>query len=328
MQHLSLLLLLLAAGPSQAQFHIGQNTTLDFATVGEAQTVLTARDDYIQRLSPFDRAAKILTDRETSEAEYLAAISANILPWTEPEKAKINAAFEPLQAQLTALSLPLPPKILLIRTDGDDEGGACYTRGNAIVFASPSLQESPGSLSRLLCHEIFHVLSRANPELREKLYRVIGFHKCGEVSLPSDLEPRRITNPDAPIIEHCVKVEVDGESHWVAPVLFANAAKIDPAKGGTFLNYLQFRLLAIDFDPNTGLRKSASPPHAPKFIAPNEAGGFFEQIGRNTRYIIHPEEILADNFVHLIQGTQDLPSPGIVEEMARILKETPGKTAR
>ena len=35
-------------------------------------------------------------------------------------------------------------------------------------------------------------------------------------------------------------------------------------------------------------------------LKPDEAEGFFEQIGRNTSYILHPEETLANNFVFLI----------------------------
>ena len=49
--------------------------------------------------------------------------------------------------------------------------------------------------------------------------------------------------------------------------------------------------------------------------------GFAEQVGTNTDYIIHPEEILADNFVFLINGRVDLPSQRVVQEMGRILQE-------
>jgi hypothetical protein len=31
---------------------------------------------------------------------------------------------------------------------------------------------------------------------------------------------------------------------------------------------------------------------------------FLEQVGRNTRYVIHPEEILAENFALLITGKE------------------------
>ena len=34
-------------------------------------------------------------------------------------------------------------------------------------------------------------------------------------------------------------------------------------------------------------------------IKTKEVNNFFEQIGRNTNYIIHPDEVLADNFIFL-----------------------------
>lgn len=42
-------------------------------------------------------------------------------------------------------------------------------------------------------------------------------------------------------------------------------------------------------------------------------------MGRNTGYIIHPEEILADNFKLLATGAENVPSPQILEKMRVIL---------
>ncbi|HSH95105.1 MAG TPA: hypothetical protein VK968_13220, partial [Roseimicrobium sp.] len=68
------LLQLIVALQAHAQPTFGSGNTVVFATVEEARTVLTNRDDYVERLSPFDRAAKLKTDRDVSEAEYLAAV--------------------------------------------------------------------------------------------------------------------------------------------------------------------------------------------------------------------------------------------------------------
>jgi hypothetical protein len=58
---------------------------------------------------------------------------------------------------------------------------------------------------------------------------------------------------------------------------------------------------------------------APKLVGPQAISGFFEQVGRNTQYIIHPEEILADNFALLILGEQNVPSPEVLEKMRKVL---------
>ena len=59
----------------------------------------------------------------------------------------------------------------------------------------------------------------------------------------------------------------------------------------------------------------------PKLIGPQESSGFLEQVGRNTQYIIHPEEILADNFALLILKEQNIPSPQVLQRMVRVLGE-------
>ncbi len=58
----------------------------------------------------------------------------------------------------------------------------------------------------------------------------------------------------------------------------------------------------------------------PVLIIPADSKSFADQIGQNTKYTIHPDEILADNFVHLILQTEKLASPRIVEQMGERLK--------
>jgi hypothetical protein len=56
--------------------------------------------------------------------------------------------------------------------------------------------------------------------------------------------------------------------------------------------------------------------------------GFYEQVGRNTQYIIHPEEILADNFAMLVMGDQNVPSPEILKKLQDVLTEKAGEEKR
>ena len=50
----------------------------------------------------------------------------------------------------------------------------------------------------------------------------------------------------------------------------------------------------------------------PVLHTPAEIAGYIEKIGQNTQYIIHPEEILADNFTLAIEPKENLPNPEIV----------------
>ena len=99
-----------------------------FATVEEAAGILTAPDDFVRRMSPFDRAARMKTDRDVSEEEYLKFVGASALAWNDAERQKIATAYQEIEAELKALSVPLPAKLFFIKTTGEEEGGAAYTR--------------------------------------------------------------------------------------------------------------------------------------------------------------------------------------------------------
>ncbi|HSH94913.1 MAG TPA: hypothetical protein VK968_12260, partial [Roseimicrobium sp.] len=223
------------------------------------------------------------------------------------------------------LSLPLPKKILFIKTTGDDEGAAAYTRSNAIIIPKHELMNSAGKNRKLICHELFHILSRENPALREKLYALIGFVKCDEVPFPAELKSRKITNPDAPRNDHCIRLQVDGKERWAVPILFSRAEKYDVQMGGEFFRYLQFRFLLVE-------RKEGISAVTPIRDGPNAAlaeldsvTGYFEQIGMNTEYVIHPEEILADNFALMVLRDREVDSPSILKRLEQALRDNPKK---
>ncbi len=234
---------------------------------------------------------------------------------SEADKAKLREVIAAAKPKLAKFAKHLPRRITLIKTTGKDEGAAPYTRGTSIVLPRRTASQSAKGLERLFYHELFHIISRGNPRLRDQLYEIIGYKKCGVVSLPGDMMPRRISNPDAPVVEHCIRVLRNDETYWVAPVLFSRTARYDPETGGTFFRYLEFRLMQIDRKTSAAILKDSMP----LLLKPDAVEGFFEQIGRNTNYIIHPEETLANNFVHLMTAKQDLKNPEIPENIEQLL---------
>jgi hypothetical protein len=180
---------------------------MHFASASEGRKILAAKDDFIQRLSPFDRSARMKVDRAVSEDEFVAFVEKNAVEWTEDDMQTVERAIKKLQPLLRALPLSFPPIIQLIKTSGAEEGNAAYTRTTAIILPKAEFAKSDVNLEKLVCHELFHLLSRKNPELRDKLYAVIGFTKCHEIALPPDLRSRKITNPDAPRNEHYIRLE-------------------------------------------------------------------------------------------------------------------------
>ena len=311
---------LLSAGKAAASddskgILLSKGRSAHFAGVGEAKAHLAERDVYLKNLSAFERAAKIRKVGPVSTDQYLAFIQNQTLEWSNADRKKLARVLAEAKPKLAKFAVHLPESIHLIKTTGKDEGGAPYTRGACIVLPERFMRQSVKSLERLLYHELFHIASRGNPKLRDELYKIIGYEKCGPVSLPEDMMPRRISNPDAPVIEHCIRVSKDGESRWCAPVLFSRAPKYDPKTGGAFFRYLQFRLLAIDRKTSKAILKDGKP-----ILWKHDAvEGFFEQIGRNTDYVIHPEETLANNFIHLMTAKKDLKNPEIPKKIEAVL---------
>jgi hypothetical protein len=196
---LVLLFALSFTGRATVSVNLREGCAIRFASVGEGAEILGHKDDFIQRLSPFDRAARMKTDRSISEDEFLKFVKGSVLTWNESEKAKIQAAIANIRPALDALPWSLPKIVNLVKTTGTEEGRAFYTRDTAIIMPEKETDEaSAGLLKRTIAHELLHILTRTKPALREKLYESIGFTKCDEVEFPSELKSRKITNPDAP----------------------------------------------------------------------------------------------------------------------------------
>ena len=312
-----------ALGQAQmaAQIRLTKTCTVHFATPEQGKSRLAKNDAYIKGLSPFERAAKILKAGPVSTEEYIDFIGAQTLEWDENDKAKLKKIIQIASSELAPYARHIPPDIYLIKTTGKDEGAAPYTRGVSIVLPNRTVRQSAKGLERLFYHELFHIISRKNTKLRDELYALIGFHPCGVVSLPDNLMPRRISNPDAPVVEHCILVTENDMPHWVAPVLFSRIPEYDPKVGGTFFRYLEMRLMAIDRDTAKPILRDDKPV----MFQPREVEGFFEQIGNNTSYILHPEETLANNFVFLITKKQGLANPEIPEKIGGVLLKPESK---
>ena len=304
-----------------ADLPLGDGTAVHFASASEGRKILMTRDDFVQRLSPFDRAARLKVDHQVSEEEYLNFAGKNTSDWTDQEAEAAKTAIEKLRPLLTRFPLSLPPIIQMIKTTGAEEGNAAYTRASAIILPKSDLAKRQSELMKLFSHELFHVLSRHNPDLKERLYEAIGFIQCDEIEFPRELASRKITNPDAPKNDHFIRLTVRGEQVLAVPILFSTAEVYDAKKGGEFFEYLNFQFLVMKTTEAPKRLVAVYEDSKPKLIGPKEASGFFEQIGRNTQYIIHPEEILAENFSLLILKEENAPSPEVLEKISTILAE-------
>ena len=288
------------------------------ASAEDARRILSTSDAYSKTMRAFDRSVRLKTGRDVTESEFLEFASGAALEWTPHEREVVEAQLKPVMASVKRLALPLPGRIYLVKTSGAEDANAAYTRQNAIVLPASKMKLPDGALRHLVAHELFHVSTRAYPALADSLYEAIGFHRC-DVELPRSLKARRITNPDAPQDRHCIRVGIGDEPVWALPVVLSTASREEIARGGTFLDYVTVALLLVDKYPDSTAAKPRTDGKRLRIVGVQDVSGFFEQIGHNTSYIIHPEEIVADNFAVLAAGGWEVRSPEILARIEKVI---------
>jgi hypothetical protein len=292
---------------------------LVFTSVMEAKKQLAKKDNFIKSLGPFDRSARLKTDKPVSEKEFLEYVANQAQPWTVGEKVRIKAVFGSIMDRIADYNLNLPRKILLIKTTGKEEGGAAYCRPNAIVLPQHMLGQQNADLEKLLTHELCHILLSNNPRLRDSLCGAINFKKCNDIELPERLRDVRLTNPDGLKNDHYVEVEYDNSIIQVVPIIYSSSPKYNVAVGGEFFRYLRINLLVIEKEGDKWRYKRDNDGE-PILLGLQDVPDYFNKIGSNTNYVIHPEEILADNFVLLVQETKPVKSEWVIERMRKLLQ--------
>ena len=314
-------LFVLAAQPSQAAeatATLYRTIKVRFVKKTEGAKAITKKDRFVNAMSPFDRQIRMQTDKNISYEKWRDFVRKHVLDWDDNEVARLTKIFVALKPQLEKFNLPLPKEVRLVKTSGREEADAAYCRGNAIVLPLKVIRRPAKSLYRLLIHELFHVISSHNPILRKSMYAIVGFKPCDRIKLPKTLAHRRITNPDAPTIDYYMDIIDGGVKRAIVPVLYSKQDKYDVKKGGNLFAYLVFRLMVIE--KVAGKWQPKLKNGRAIVVKPASSRSYLARIGRNTNYIIHPDEIMADNFVLLVTGAKNLKSPRIVSRLGKLLE--------
>lgn len=202
-----------------------------------------------------------------SLAEYLKVVSDSALEFSKRRKKTVTKLMPEIQKFWQERGLP-DLHVEFIQTNGLEAFGLPYTRHNAVILPYTLKFDPLGVLdnlsSNLIVHEIFHVLSRRYPFIKKELYSVFGFEKVDEVKKEGFL-----TNPDCPNYDYKIRLETPEKSFDAVLCLRIDNKEMKwkdvyDLTNDTFLPVKETNL--IDF------------------------------IGKNTTYIIHPEEICAEYF--------------------------------
>ncbi|GAG94488.1 unnamed protein product, partial [marine sediment metagenome] len=151
-----------------------------------------------------------------------------------------------------------------------------------------------------------------------KLYKLIGFEPAKLIT-PQFLLDWKITNPDAPNFNVFMNLKIsEEETVKVCPVGYFDPEETEGPC--SFPNYRTRLLVLIENEDNDGeFRAEMIDDTHLRLLNGHDYENFWEQVGLNTKYISHPEEILADNFAYLMLEST-VETPDLLINMDKLLK--------
>ena len=294
-------------------------TQLELADATTAAQLMGAPDAYLRRMSPFDRAARMRVIEPPSAEDFAKHVAENVRDFSDPERARMQAALAEVRPLLAPLRLAFPERITIVKTNGLEDINEPYCRGPVIVLPQKLFTTDRRDLTHTLLHELFHVFSSQHPELRERLYALLDYRRCTELTLPPREDERRFTNPDAMNFDYYTILRHEEREFAAMPVLLARGEHFDPAaKGGVFA---QVALMLVEIEVREGQATPVLDAAGAVVMRPAEAvPAYLQRMARNTGYNLHPEEVLADNFVHLARRTTGLAAPELPVKLLEVMQ--------
>lgn len=242
--------------------------------------------------------------RDSLLPAYRHFLARQVHAFTQAEEALLDETMHEAWAMVAALNPSLFPKaVRLVKISGAAYGPSVYyTRENSILIPANELHpDNRPTLLRVLLHELFHIYSRYHPKARRELYGLIGFTEARDsVLLPSYLRKHQLLNPDGVHWQQKIRLTPAGtdSSRVFFPILYADS--LSSTLGLSFMGHLAFDFFAAD-STAMGWQVQALPTSVAQL------SDFHQKTGGNTDYIIHPDEILADNFVLLVFRASGYP---------------------
>lgn len=291
-----------------------------FASAEEGREQLLANTEYYSQITQTDLNFRLGHDNATLD-ELLERSAAEIKDYRIIEKYIVDRRIAKMARKLAkdGYELPLPEEITFIKSDMSVEiiTASGYTHGTAIYLNSTNIAVSviPGAsqyFDKLLWHELFHCLSRNNPDFRAQMYSLIHFTVTGsDFELPPCVRERILSNPDVEHHDSYAAFQIDGQQVdcflvWMTTTDFSET---QPGAGPDKIT----ALVPID--------------GRDIYYTQDQASNFDEVFGTNTAYVTDPEECMADNFAYAMyygmdgQDGQGYPNPeiirGIIDTVSR-----------
>ena len=286
-----------------------------FADHEEAADLLLAERRYYEGLSQNDLNYR-LQKMDATLKELESYVRTQTRDYSEGEKAAIDKAMQYILASCEERGYRLPSleDVVFAKTTMHEESDAgAYTHGTKIFLGEvlmPYAMSDDLNLQAyfryILAHELFHCFTRNDPDFRGDMYAILGFTVVEEDFVFSrEIREAIISNPDVGHHNSYAAFEIGGQLINCA-VVFTAAPFQQP--GDSFFSTMQTGLVPID--------------QLDVMYSSEDAVNFWDVFGRNTDYVIDPEETMADNFGFLLAyGTDmDYQTPELIKAMDAYLK--------
>ncbi|MCR5735732.1 MAG: hypothetical protein K6G22_14085 [Lachnospiraceae bacterium] len=295
----------------------GSEISYHFADKDEAVSCYLSNTDYFNGFSQYDIQYRTQDVNGTLD-EMMEFGASQMEEFTEEEKTAYNDIIEEMRADLktSGYTLPEMDEFILIRSTQEEEAGSgAYTHGSQIYLGQmiadmvcSDNEEDRIWGKQILWHEIFHCLTRSNPEFRSDMYKLIHFTvQDEEYEIPPSVLAQFISNPDVEHHNSYATFDIDGKDTDCFIALIAT----EPfeKEGDTFFDCFTSVLVPVD--------------GSDVYYLPDEAENFWEIFGENTDYVIDPEECMADNFSFAMTYGLDAEyeNPEIIEAIIDYLSE-------
>ena len=238
---------------------------------------------------------KIFDTPEATKAAYVEHLKSSVLPFTTDEERAIRVVLNRALMLCNSISSEIfPREVKLVKVDMNHYGASVfYSRENTIVIPENVLRRNlDRDFLKAILREVFHIYSRYNYWQRMELYSEIGFEPIFPLHIPSNLKDIMLTNPDG-IDNYVIHHLSDKNDTDFTAIPIIRTKESNHYRSLSFYSNLEFSLYKVKQN------KIVTNSDGSSTIDMDSIENFYEQIGTNTTYIIHPDEILADNFALL-----------------------------
>lgn len=293
-----------------------------FASKEEGIELLLSNTEYYAGFCQNDLEYKFQRKGATME-EYLAFAKEQVRDFTDGDIALIDSYLAKMEKTLEDNGYVLPPheEIVFVKTTMLEENGpGGYTHGGQIYVCDWVIEAGAKGeeyildyLDYFFWHELFHCLTRANPDFRAAMYGIIHFTVSDtDFPLPPSVMEYHISNPDVEHHNAYASFKINGE--MIDCFVDLITTRHFENKGDSFFNCMTSALIPID--------------GSDVYYTPEQAENFDDVFGKNTDYSVDPEECMADNFAYAIvygvEGAAEhgFESPEIFEAVLNYLSGT------